>query len=77
MSSDESRNDDDKEVIISHPLPWLSSNVELFKKKLDEAGLKNKSPQARRQMKERVQGSPSLRPQPAEGEALPSRVFKS
>ena len=76
MSSDERGIDADKEVIVSHSLPWLSSNVTLFKKKLDEAGLKNKSPQARRQMKERVQGCPSLRPQP-EGEALPSWVFKN
>ena len=76
MSSDESGNADDKEVIVSHPLPWLSSNVALFKKKLDEAGLKNESPQARRLMKERVEGCPSLRPQP-EGEALPSWVFKN
>ena len=76
MSSDESGIEDGKGVIVSHPLPWLSSNVTLFKKKLDEAGLKNKSPQARRQMKERVEGCPSLWPQP-EGEALLSWVFKN
>ena len=76
MSSDESGKDDDKEVIVSHPLPWLSANVALFKNKLDEAGLKTKSPQARRQMKDRVQGCPSLWPRP-EGETLPSWVFKN
>jgi hypothetical protein len=48
MSSDESGKDEDKEVIISHPLPWLSPAVQQFKKKLDDASLKDKSPQAKR-----------------------------
>ena len=33
-SSDESGHEDDKEVIISHPLPWLSANATQFKRKL-------------------------------------------
>ena len=42
MSSDESDNEDSKEVIVSHPLPWLSSNVQQFKRILDEASLKER-----------------------------------
>ena len=42
-SSDESGYEDDKEVIISHPLPWLSANVTQFKRKRDEICLKNKT----------------------------------
>ena len=72
MSSDESDYEGDKEVIVSRPLPWLSANVVHFKKKLDDVALKNKSPQARRQMKERLEGSPSLRAQPKD---FPSWVF--
>ena len=74
MSIDESSINDDKYVTISHPLPWLSLNVTLFKKKSDETSLKDKRPKARRQMKERVEGCP-LRPQP-DG-VFPSWVFKN
>ena len=49
------------EVIISHPLPWLSANVTQSKQKLDEICLKNKTAQSRRQMKEYPEGLPSLR----------------
>ena len=65
MSSDESGIDDDKEVIISHPLPWLSPAVQQFKKKLDDASFKDKSPQARRMIKERMVGNSSIRPKPS------------
>lgn len=74
MSSDESGNDDDKEIIISHPLPWLSSSVQQFKKKLDDTSLKEKSPQAKRMIKGRVGGLFSSRPKP---DNFPSWVFKS
>jgi hypothetical protein len=33
----ESGNESEKEIIITHPLPWLSPNVQQFKKSLDEA----------------------------------------
>ena len=62
MSSDESGTEEDNEVIISHPLPWLSPNVQHFKRKLDEAALKEKSPQAKRMIKSRVVGANSDRP---------------
>lgn len=35
MSSDESANEDGDEVLISHPLPWLSAEVVAFKQKMD------------------------------------------
>jgi len=61
MSSDSSGEDDGEDVIVVHPLPWISADVTTFKKKLDEEILKEKSPQARRQMKRRVAGSFSTR----------------
>ena len=74
MSSDESGIDEDKEVIISHPLPWLSPSVQQLKKKLDDASFKNKSPQAKRMIKERVVGTFSSRPKPT-NDTVPSWVF--
>ena len=76
MSSDESGIEEDKEVIISHPLPWLSPNVQQFKRRLDEASKKDKSPQARRMIKERVEGSPSCR-SCATKDNIPSWVFNN
>ena len=73
MSSDESGEDEGKEVIIAHSLPWLSPNVQLFKKRLDEASFKEKSPQAKRMIKDRRVGNNSLRPKP--GGTVPSWVF--
>ena len=68
-SSDESDVDQDgKEVIKTHGLPWLTSSVQEFKWKLDESILKEKSPQAKRQMKERVEGLLSLCPVPKKDE---------
>ena len=53
-----------EEVIIVHPLPCISDDVATFKKKLDDEIAKEKSPQARRQMKRRVVGASSNRPRP-------------
>ena len=64
MSSDESGIDDDEDVIVVHPLPWISSEVDSFKNKLDQAILNEKSSQARRQTKRRLLGSPSTRQMP-------------
>lgn len=64
MSSDESGTEDGNEVIITHPLPWLTTNVQHFKKTLDEASMKEKSPQAKRMIKSRMTGTVSSRPQP-------------
>lgn len=69
MSSDSSGEDDGEDVLVVHPLPWLSADVSDFKCKLDEEIKKEKSPQARRQMKRRVVGSASSRPCPSD---LPS-----
>ena len=35
MSSEESDNDNEEEIIVVHPLPWLSEKVEKFKQTLD------------------------------------------
>ena len=50
MSSDQSGDDGD-EIIMVHPLLWLSAEVVAFKKHLDDPLEKEKSPQAHRQMK--------------------------
>ena len=44
MSSDSSGEDDGEEVIIIHPLAWISSDVTLFKSKLDEEIRKKRAP---------------------------------
>ena len=60
-SSDESDIDDDgTEIIKRHALPWLSSCVDEFKRRIDDASLKDKSPQAKRQTKQRVEGELSI-----------------
>ena len=68
MSSDESTIDEDDhdEVILIHPLPWLSATVANFKQKLDDSIELNKTPQARRQRKKRVLGTDSMRPKPSD-----------
>ena len=76
MSSAESGEDDGEEVIIVRPLPWLLAEVTAFKQQLDEEIKKEKSPQARRQMKRRVIGSPSARPTPADEDFPASALFK-
>lgn len=64
MSSEESGVDDENEVIILKSLPWRSVHVGQLFRRLDEKGLEEKSPQARRQMKKRVTGEISCRPRP-------------
>ena len=64
MSTDESDLDDGKEILVNHQLPWLSDTVNNFKQVLDQESLKGKSQQSLRQMKTRVEGSPSTRQQP-------------
>ena len=64
MSSDESATDEDDEVIVVKQLPWRSVHVGQMFRHLDDKGLKEKSPQARRQMKRRVKGHISNCPRP-------------
>ena len=61
MSSDESGEEDGEEVLIVHPIPWLSDSVAQFKHSLDQQILSAKKPQAKRQMKKRMLGCPSKR----------------
>ena len=74
MSSEESGEDDGEEVIITKPLPWLSPHVSHFFRKLDEAALKGKSPQARRQVKKRKKVPLSSRRIPSDD--YPSWIFQ-
>ena len=74
MSSEESENDNEDDVIVVHPLPWLSEKVENFKQTLDIKIKKDKTPQARRQMKQRIIGTTSSRPPKLE---LPSWVLNN
>jgi hypothetical protein len=61
MSSEESDMEEGDDVIVVHPLPWLSQSVVQLKLTLDDQIKSSKSPQARRQMKKRLLGSPSKR----------------
>ena len=58
MSSEESGEDNS---IIVHPLPWRSEYVSSMFKRIDAYCEKKKSPQAKRQMKQRIQGRVSRR----------------
>ena len=57
MSSEESED----EKIVVHSIPWRSNYVNRMFKKIDDYSTDKKSPQARRQMKDRIAGSPSTR----------------
>ena len=61
MSSEESGGEN---TIVIHPLPWLTEEVDLFKKGLDDARYTALTPQAKRQMKTRVTGESSSRDRP-------------
>ena len=64
MSSEESGNDGDDEILSLHPLLFRSAKVDHFFSLLDGKVKEEKSPQARRQMKRRVRGDVSTRPLP-------------
>ena len=63
VSSEESGTDDGEEVLIVRPIPWRSARVHHMFRELDRQSLTDKSPQSRRQMKRRVLGENSTRPQ--------------
>lgn len=67
MSSEES---DEGDAIVVHPLPWRSEYVNKMFQKIDEYCFSKKSPQAKRQTKKRITGSPSRRPIPATKEPI-------
>ena len=62
MSSEESDVDGDEDILEVHDLPWRKPSV---KKMFATESLKRRSAQAKRQMKRRVLGRDSTRPQPA------------
>lgn len=61
MSSEESNEDD---TVTVHPLTWRSASINRMFEKMASHVTQKKSPQARRQMKQRVTGTPSTRPKP-------------
>ena len=61
MSSEESEGENS---IVVHPLPWLTDEVNSFKKSLDDARHAAMTPQAKRQLKTRVTGEVSSRDRP-------------
>ena len=63
ISSEESGSDAGEQVLIVHPLPWRSSKVDHMYRRLDKGALSLRSPQGRRQLKRRVAGTASTRPQ--------------
>ena len=73
MSSDESGEEEGEEVLVVHPLPWLSHTVTRFKLSLDQQIASAKTPQAKRQMKKRLVGCTSVRGVP---DNLPSWALK-
>lgn len=70
MSSEESG---DEDTMIMHPLPWRSDYVTSMFRKIDAYAQARRSPQARRQMKSRSEGSVSARSAPPD---LPSWSLK-
>ena len=63
MSSEESGDDD---TIVVHPLTWRSQYVKVMFQRIDAYNKNAKSPQARRQMKQRSNGSVSSRVSPSD-----------
>ena len=64
MSSEESDMDGEKEVLKVHSLPWRAVSVSRMFQALDKEAANQRTPQSRRQMKERVMGEESDRPAP-------------
>lgn len=74
MSSEESAAEDGEEVIVVRPLPWRSARFDTILRNLDDLIQRERSPQARCQMKERAVGHDSVRPKPISKE-IPSWTF--
>ena len=66
MSSEESDIDEGEDILKVHDLPWRKPGVKRMFATLDSETAKRKTPQSKRQMKRRVVGSDSTRPQPAQ-----------
>ena len=74
MSSEES-DDENEEVITVKPLPWRAEKVSSFFHRLDNKMKQSKSTQAKRQRKQRIEGSNySLRLRPV-GTSIPEWAF--
>ena len=76
MSSEESGMEGDEEVMLIRPLPWRSEQVNRLMKQLDKKVESSRTPQARRQVINRVTSSEaSSRPMPLDGN-LPPWLFR-
>ena len=76
MSSEESGQDGDEEVMVVNTLPWRSHQVNRLFKQLDDKTNVNRTPKARRQVIPRTfSGEPSSRPRPAD-DTFPAWLFK-
>ena len=76
MSSEES-DEENEEIIFVKPLPWRAEKVSSFFHRLDSKVEKSKSTQAKRQRKQRIEGSDySLRSRPV-GSSIPDWAFVS
>ena len=64
MSSEESDMDEEKEVLKVHSLPWRAVSVSRMFTHWTKKLPNKRTPQSRRQMKERVMGEESDRPGP-------------
>ena len=64
MSSEDSVEEEDEEILKVKPLTWRSEIVNRMMADLDVISKKDKSPQARRQQKTRKIGEASTRPPP-------------
>ena len=62
MSSEESGEDD---MIMTHPLSWLSPKATKFISRLDDHRIRNQSAQSKRQSKKRCKGTPTVCPRPS------------
>ena len=71
MSSEESGEDSDCDVIIVRPLPWRSARVNDFFASLNDNTKLHMSSQAKRQTKARCTGDPSTQPIP-KSKGIPS-----
>ena len=65
MSSEDSIEEDDKEMLVIKQLPWRGELVNKMFNELDMTAKKEKSPQGLRQQKQRKLGGTSSRPVPS------------
>ena len=76
MSSEESGMEGDEEVMLIRPLPWRSEQVNRLMKQLDQKVESSRTPQARRQVINRVTSSGGFLPSHALGQKFTALAFQ-